>query len=323
VVSIGPGVPDDGFHEVRVIVDDLESAAHRLCDAYGYQMLWSGEAVEGAIRLLGFDPIPAREILIGDAMQGRGFLRLIAFPGLSTGVMRDGAQPWDIGGLFDLNIRPLVPIETVHAATTRAGFCAFAPITAYVFDSLAVKQVVSRDSDGVAIALIERVSPPLEGFEAVKGPTSYVFNSSQIVPSLNQARAFYGDVLGWTVVQQDEWVHPGHGRNCLGLPLDVARTRRIKVAIFHPQGAARGSVEAIEIEGEALNFSTAAPPDRGLAALRFPVSDVETFLAKCARGGCRILAPTRFRLEPYGEVLAGAAVTPWGVRLEAYQSVSD
>jgi hypothetical protein len=74
-----------------------------------------------------------------------------------------------------------------------------------------------------------------------------------------------------------------------------------------------------EVEGEGRDFTADAPPKRGLAALRFPLSDLDGFLAAAQRFGCRIVSPRRVRFEPYGAVSAGVAVTPWGARLEGYQ----
>jgi catechol 2,3-dioxygenase-like lactoylglutathione lyase family enzyme len=318
---VGSGALDDGFHEATAIVLDVDASVARLCGALGYELLWRGKASSGALDLMGLDPgVPGEEALIGDPARARGFIRLFAFPGRMSGVMRDGAQPWDIGGIFDINIRALRPIKPVHEAMTRAGFCAFAPITAFHFAGMDVKEVVDRDADGLAIALIERIAPPLTGFEAARGPASFVFNSSQIVPSLAAARAFAVDALGWTPVAEASWVHE-NGLNCMGFPPDVARTRRLKVAIFQAQGRNVGSVEFIEFEGESLDFSSAAPPDRGWAALRFPMTDVVGFIARAAAYGCTTLPPRVVTMQPYGQVKSAVAITPWGARLEAYRPV--
>jgi catechol 2,3-dioxygenase-like lactoylglutathione lyase family enzyme len=315
---IESGTIDNGFHEACAIVRDLDDSVNRLCNVLGYRLLWRGPASASALELLGIDGESAGlEALVGDPLQGRGFIRLFALPGRDSGVMRDGAQPWDAGGIFDINVYALGPIEVLHGAMIRSGFSALAPITAYLFGELSVKEVVERDSDGLVIAMIERLSPPVTGFEAVTGPASYVFNSTQTVPSFDLARAFYVDTLGWKPVQESRWTHED-GNNCLGLPRDVARVRELRVGIYQANGRNEGSVEVLEVAGEALDFSAAAPPDRGWAALRFPVADVGAFLISAAAGGCTILPSRPMMMPPYGQCDAGAAVTPWGARLEAY-----
>lgn len=315
----GSGILDDGFHEASGIVHDLDDSIARLCGVFGYSLIWRGNAARATLDLMGIPPgMDAVEALVGDPAQQRGYVRLFAFPGHDTGVMRDGGQPWDHGGIFDINIRSLGPIEPLHQAMTRAGFACFAPITAWDFGALSVKEVVERDADGLAIAMMERIAPPLEGYEHVKGKASYVFNSTQVVPSFDAARAFFVDTLGWLPVQETRWKHED-GLNCMGLPLDTARERELRVGIYQSNGRNEGSVEILEYGGEGRDFSAAAPPDRGWAALRFPVADPAHFIATAAQGGCTILPCRTITMEPYGDMEAAVAITPWGARLEVYR----
>ncbi len=310
---------DNGFDEATAIVLDIDATIARLSAVFGYRTIWQGQAAPATLELMGVDPSwLADEALVGDPAQGRGHIRLFAFPGRDTGVMRDGAQVWDSGGIFDINIRALAAIEPVHATMTRNGFCAFGPLTAWDFGPLSVKEVVSRDADGLAIAVMQRIAPPLDGHETASGDVSYVFNSTQVVPDFAAARAFYVEALGWGVVMESTFAHES-GDNCLGLPLDVARVRELKVGIYQANGLNEGSVELLEYPAESLHFADAAPPARGWAALRFPISDLDGFLTDAARGGCAIVSPRTIRMAPYGDVTAAAALTPWGVRLEAFR----
>jgi|GEM_PF-2457635 len=320
-MMITPGVANNGFHEVVYIVSNLEKVAADYHAIFGYQILWSGKPSDSLGAFLGGGVEPAAEALIGDPAQGRGFVRLIQFEA-SSPLMRDGAQPWDVGGIFDINIRPLVPIEAMYAAMLQARFNGYAPITAYNFSGMEVQEVVARGHDGVAIALIQRNNPPLEGFEHVSGPASYVFNSTQTVRSVAEAKAFYQGALGWKPVFESEWVHPGSGDNCIGLPLDIARTHPLKAGIWHPHGMNEGSVECLEVEGvEGRDYSpTCKMPNRGIAALRFPVSNLDAVLAAGVGGGATIVAPPReIDVPPYGRLRIGALTTPWKARLEFYE----
>lgn len=324
-MSLASGVADNGFHEVVFIVSNLEKVAADYQALFGFETLWTGTPAEGAAGFLGTDVEPVFEALVGDASQGRGFIRLIQFAAPSP-LMRDGAQPWDTGGIFDINIRPLVPIEGMYGAMLEAGFNGYAPITAYNFSGMEVQEVVARGHDGVAIALIQRDNPPLEGFEGVSGPASYVFNSTQTVRSVAEAKAFYEGALGWQPVYESEWVHPGAGDNCIGLPLDIARTHPLKAGIWHPQGVNEGSVECLEVEGvEGRDYvPTCQPPNRGIASLRFPVSDLDAVIAAGLAGGARLVAAPRvINLQPYGLMRMAAIVTPWNARLELYTPASD
>ena len=234
-----------------------------------------------------------------------------------TGVARDGAQPWDVGGLFDINIRCLDSIEHQHGAMTGNGFVAFAPVTQWQFGALTVKEVVHRDADGLCIAMMQRMAPPLTGYEGA-GPVSHIFNSTQVVADFAAARSFYVDALGWAPVQESNWTHED-GDNCLGLPLDVARHCAVQVGIYHPHGVMEGSVEIIGYGVEGRDFGAAGPPLRGLASLRFPLTAPEAFLERAGKGGCAVLPLRRAEIAPYGLVEIGAAITPWGARLEVFR----
>ncbi len=308
---------DNGFQEAVGIVADAGSAAAHLCKALGYAVKHRGAVPSVALELWQCQG-PAQEVLIGHPGSERGDIRLISFEGQPGGRMRDGAQAWDHGGIFDINIRALEGIEPLHHALGLAGFLSPAPITDWQFGPLFVREVIENNADGLGIALMKRISPPLVGYEGTTGPASWVFNSTQVVADFAAARAFYVDALGWQVVQESELLHKD-GRNCMGLPLGLAPGIKARVGIFQAQGRMEGSVEIIDFECGGIDFSTGAPPDRGWAALRFVVHDVAENMARAEAGGCLVSALTEYDWPPHGRVRAGMALTPWGARLEALQ----
>lgn len=310
---------DKGFQDIVVLVRDAKDTAKRLQESLGYEILASGAVDPAALELLGADPSwKADEILIGDPAQGRGYIRLIDFPQQDLPLGRDGAQPWDTGGIFDFNIRTLRSIEDVHGQMTRRSFVGYTPITHWQFGPLDVKEVVLRDGDGLCIALMQRLAPPLTGFDAVTGSVSYVFNSTQVVPDFKAARSFYVDVLGWQVVQESI-MQQDTGENCVGLPFDVARETKIEIGIYHPLGAMEGSVEIISFDLEGRDYNRAPVPARGIASVRFPVSNPAEILGRAKQAGCDTYDMRAVHVAPYGVVEMGALVTAWGARLEFYK----
>ena len=308
---------DNGFQEAVGLVADADATATRLCAVLGYTVRHAGLVPAGALALMGLPAeAKAREVLIAQPNADRGNIRLVSLAGDTSGIMRDGAQAWDAGGIFDINIRALAGIEPLHHALGRAGFTAHAPVTTWDFGAVGVREVVESDGDGLCIALMERVHPPLTGYEHIVGPASWVFNSTQTVADFDGARAFYAEALGWQIVQESAWTH-ADGANCMGLPVGLAPQIPVRVAIFHPHGRMEGSVEIIAFGCAGLDFSHAAPPQRGWAALRFAVSDLHDFAARAKAGGCQVSDPQTFGWAPHGPVQAIAAVTPWGARLEA------
>ncbi|MBC2669874.1 VOC family protein [Novosphingobium piscinae] len=312
---------DNGFAEAVAIVADVDASTARLCAATGFARRGPGGAVPaGALALLGLDEgTGGREVLLGHPDSARGAIRLIQLDGPTAPRLRDGAQAWDSGGIFDINLRALPSIEALHARFAAQGFLARAPITDWDFGPLAVREVVEDDADGLAIALMERVRPPLAGYEGLRGPASWVFNSTQVVADFDLARRFYTKTLGWQVVQETEGMaaQPG-GRNCMGLPLGLAADLPMRIGIYHPAGRMEGSVEIIAFGCPTLDFADRAPPLRGWAALRFPVRDLAAVLRRL--DGQRVIGPVAFDCAPHGRVQAAAVVTPWGARLEFLQA---
>jgi catechol 2,3-dioxygenase-like lactoylglutathione lyase family enzyme len=314
---------DNGFQEVVGLVVDARASAARLCAATGFVERHVGPVASGALVLLGIGERSGHEVLIGHPQVERGAIRLITLDGDPGGVMRDGAQAWDSGGLFDINLRALGSIEVLHRNLTTQGFAAASPITDWDFGPLSVREVVSRDGDGLCIALMERVRPSLTGYEGLFGPASWVFNATQVVSDFGAARRFYVEALGWQVVQETEGTAAlmPDGRNCMGLPRGLAGDVAMRIGIYHPQGWMEGSVEIIAFGCGGHDFSAAAPPDRGWASVRFVVSDLGAFVTAAGGGGCAVVGPVDVEWAPHGRARAAAVITPWGARLEAFELV--
>lgn len=183
---------------------------------------------------------------------------------------------------------------------------------------MAVREVVENDADGLCIALMQRVTPPLQGYEGIGGNASWVFNSTQVVADFAQARALFVDHLGWVPVQETEgFAGNAGGVNCMGLPLSLAEQIPMQIGIYQAQGRMEGSVEIISFGLRGHDFSAARAPLRGWAALRFAVSDIDGFAAAMAAGGCEIVFAEKVEWAPHGPAELVSAITPWGARLEA------
>lgn len=311
---------NNGFQEVVGIVADLGASVRTLCAALGFEVRHKGEVPQEALALWGLSGRTARETLIGHPDSPRGAIRLIQFDGAPASRMRDGAQAWDTGGIFDINIRALQDIEPLHQAMGLSGFLSPAPIVDWDFGPLSVREVVENNADGLAIALMQRVAPPLAGYEAIGGNASWVFNSTQIVPDFDAARALYCDALGWKPVQESVQVHED-GKNCMGLPLGLAPGVTARIGIYQAQGQMQGSTEIIAFDCGGHDFSAADAPGRGWAALRFPVSDLAAFQERTRSGGCVLGDVLEFDWHPHGGVRAVSARTPWGARLEGLELI--
>lgn len=309
---------NNGFEEAVGIVADCQASAQRLCRALDYQIVHDGILPMAAGQLLGLGREAAQEVLIANPDASRGAIRLVTPEGAPGPLMRDGAQAWDSGGIFDINIRALTGIDALHSSLGAAGFRAHAPIVDWDFGALSVREVVETDADGLCIALMQRVHPPLIGYADIGGNASWVFNSTQVVPDFDAARALFVDHLGWRPVQETEGpAGTVGGANCMGLPVGMAGDIRMRIGIYHPQGRMEGSIEIISYDCGGLDFSAARAPQRGWAAVRLPVTDLTAFAAAMTNAHCEVSDTVRFDWAPHGEVEALAATTPWGARFEA------
>ena len=306
---------DNGYDELIAIVADVDASAERLCQIMGYVVEHRAAADPGLLSLHELDPARGwREIIIGQPQCDRGRIRLWQSVGETAPVRRMGAQAWDVGGLFDVSLRSLGPIDELLAAFCRNGFSAMAPVADFNMGGLDVREALVRDGDSLCFAMAERVSPPLTGWDHVKGPVSNPFNSVITVDNLDEARRFFVDGLGWTALVDTALVHEG-GRNVMGLPLDVARNRQVALAIIQQQGRMEGSIELIAYPCEGHDFRHDQPHWRGLASLTFPVSDLDVVLARAEAAGGRIIEPQAVNRGPFGSGKAGAVITPWAARL--------
>lgn len=310
---------DNGYEEMVAIVGDAAATSDRLCRILGYAELLRRPSCPGFLDLHELDPAKGwTEILIGQPQCVRGRIRLLQCEGPAAPVRRMGAQPWDVGGLFDVSLRSIGPIDDLLAAFCQDGFSAFAPVADFDMAGLQVREALVHDGDGLTFAMAERVSPPLQGWDHVKGPASNPFNSVITVENLDQALSFFVDALGWSALVNTSLVHE-NGRNVMGLPLDLARTKPVRLAIVQQQGQMEGSVELIEYPCEPIDFRSDQPHWRGLASLCFPVSDLADILARAEAAGCRVLLVDEVDWAPHGTAKAGAVVTPWAARLNFLQ----
>jgi catechol 2,3-dioxygenase-like lactoylglutathione lyase family enzyme len=312
-----------GFDEAVLIVRD--ERVHLDC--------WLGQGAwelrhEGAVdpRLLqawGRPGATGREWLLAHPDCKVGRVRLMKLEGAAPQTdIRQDDQCWDTGGIFDLNVRVLGlarQAEHMRALRWQAG----APPIGWDFGALKVREWLVRGPDNVRLALIERVAPPLTGFDHIR-EFSQVFNSSQIVRDMESAVAFYCDLLGFQLVTQYAVPQFPPGPNLFGIPPGVSDRIGLSLVILHPQGKSEGSIELVTNPGaQGRDLSAdAGPPHYGMAALRFPVRDIKAFAEQLTRLGHEPAMPlTRLNLAPLGPVHMLALRSPDGAWLEFVESI--
>ena len=310
-----------GYQEVVLSVSDLNGYVRFFREVAGYRVVHDGPSEPGWSRLWQL-PLDSRwdEVLLGNPGTSRGYVRLIRFQGLPQLQIRSNAQSWDTGGWFDANIR-ILDMESKFRQLQARNWQSVSDPVQFSFGPFVVKEWLARGPDGVVLAMIERVQPPLEGWPQLR-EFSRFFNATQIVSDIGDARRFYVDQLGFQVYLESHRASAEPGPNVLGLPHNLSSEIRRHVYIVHPEGSNEGSVELLSYDGATgADFSgRAVPPNLGILMLRFPVRDMPGFIDFLGSRGVVVESgPVSLALPPYGRAQVLSLPGPDGALLEFYQ----
>jgi catechol 2,3-dioxygenase-like lactoylglutathione lyase family enzyme len=311
----------EGFKEVVLSVTDLEAVSRLFQEVAGWEIIHRGLAGPDQAAFWELDADQEiHEIVLANPGAERGFLRLVEFPGARQRQIRSSAQTWDTGGHFDFNVR----VKDIHRKFDQLrerGWQFYSDPIQFHFGPFTVWEVLAKGPDGLVIAMVERVQPPLEGWPNLR-ELSRIFNATQIVRDFDRSREFFEQQLGFKVYLEHVGPSKEPGPTVLGLPHNLATEVTRKVVILSPDGSNEGSVELLAFEGiTGADFSpNASPPNLGILTLRFPVADLDSYTAEIgARGVTPIVGPADVTIAPYGPVTIMAVRAPEGALIEFYQ----
>lgn len=312
----------DGYREAVFHVSDLESQLDFFRSVAGWQVLSEGAVAPELLRAYGLDrTVTAREAVVGNPGTERGFVRLVQLSGVEQQQIRSNAQSWDTGGFFDVNSR-VADMERKFAQFQARHWQAPSDPVQFSFGPFVVKEWLTRGPDGIVLALIERVQPPLTGWPHLE-EMSRLFNATQVVADAKSAKRFYIDKLGFKVYLEHVAASEAPEQNVLGLPHNMAAEVPREVYILHPEGTNEGSIEVLGFDGATgRDFSgRVTPANLGIFTLRFPVADMDGFAAYLAGQDIDFsIEPSMFELPPYGRVNLVAIRGPGGVWLEFFET---
>ena len=310
-----------GFTETLFIVSDAKAAAQFYKDVAGWEVR-STDKVDDNLKLLWQLPTSAsiKQIVMANKGENRGYVRLIEIAGVEQQLIRSNTQSWDVGGIFDVNVR-VKDMDAKSQQMQKLGWTASTDPVQFSFGPFVVKEWIVKNADGIAFAIIERIKPELEGWPNVK-EFSRVFNSTQVVADIETSLNFYRDVLGFKTYLEHKGASKTAEPNVLGLPHNIATEVVRSVYILHPDGINEGSVEILQFHGATgRNVSDLAkPPNLGIAMLRFPVDNLDKLETHLRSNDINIVSKQKLRLPPYGLVDILAIRTPDNTWLEFYQN---
>ena len=316
---------EDGYREAVFSVSDLELHRRFYEKVAGWQVLARDPTPRALLDAYELEAsVHAEEIVLGCPGTDRGFIRLIQFDGAPQRQIRSNARSWDTGGFYDVNVR-VVDMATKFRDFQRHHWQGETDPLEFTFGPFVIQEWLARGPDGIVIALVQRISPPLEGapeFEEV-GP---LFNATQIVADLDAAKRFYVETLGFKTYFDDVWLSEEPEPTVLGMPPELATTVPRKVTIVHPHGTNSGSLELLEFDGitGVDCASHAMPPNLGILTLRYPLRALDDFLVHLEHSRVEILfGPVVVEMPPYGAVRLLGIRGPGGVLLECFEELAD
>ena len=312
----------NGFTESVFIVTDINARRDFFMQHAGWEVR-STDAVSPELKALWQLPDNAQlqQVLLANKGEDRGYVRLIQIDGVSQQPIRANTQSWDVGGIFDVNVR-VKDLQQKHQQLQQAGWRGNSDPVSFTFGPFEVTEWITTGFNGITFAMIERLKPELEGWPNLT-KMSRVFNSTQIVENIETSLAFYQDVLGFQVYLEHKGASDEAGPNVLGLPFNLTTDIERSVYILHPQKKNEGSIELLQFHGaQGKNVSAlASPPNLGIVTLRFPVDNLMNLRAHLIKHNVDIISQSRMILPPYGDVELLAIRTPDNTWLEFYQEL--
>jgi len=312
-----------GFHEVVFSVRDLSATSSFYREISGWEEVVQSKLPQEQLNFWAIDQKGhGQQCLLTCPGVGTGHMRLVQFDGVDQRVIRSNSQSWDVGGIYDIDLRSK-DLDATYQQLVAKGWSGYSDPQTYEFDVFHVQEVLMKGPDDVVLAIIQRFQPPLEGYPHMRS-LSHVFNSSQIVSDMEASKAFYMDILGFQLYKDMNLQGTDDDENLFGMPQNLYDKIERKICILHPQGTNQGSVELLELKGaEGRDFSAFAnPPNLGILLLRFPVRGIQQLRDHLLRNEVIITRDIQeLDISPYGKCQCLAIQTPDGAWLEFIESL--
>lgn len=266
--------------------------------------------------------VTGTEVLLFNPGDTKGWVRLVTLRGANSVPIRPAAQAWDPGGWFSLMTRSRDATAIYNKAIAR-GWTAYNSPQQFSFGGVALKNVVIRGPDGVNVAIYERLSPKLEGWETITG-ISRVFNVMTMVKDFEAERKFFQDGLGfgaWFVGNYEDQVPVATN---FGLPVNLSTSIPRRSGILWESQGEDGRVEIMRFVAlEGVDQSPRANfANLGIVSIRIPVANLAAWSARARTSGIVVnTSATPVRLPPYGMVRHAWVQSPGGEIVEAFEVV--
>lgn len=264
----------------------------------------------------------ADEVLVQSDNYPSGQLRLMQFIDVEQEVIRSSQQPWDVGGIMDINLR-VHEVSENFEKLREMGWHGLSDPMLQVMGPFKLYDILMRGYDDVIVAFTHRLEPPMELTAKINLPT-HVYKTSLTVSDLEASKTFFVDKLGCKVLTEYAVVKDKPQENMFGLPFNLADKVTCKAIILSIHGGTDVDFQIIEFDGVSGKNHTpkAKPPNKGFLMYRVEVKNVTKYLEYVKGNGCDIHNPlTKQKIEPYGEVNLFSVLSPDGAWFEFFETI--
>lgn len=255
----------------------------------------------------------ANEILIQSNKVDNGQIRLIAFNGVEQKCIRSSQQPWDTGGIMDINLR-VHEVSKSFEKLREMGFHGLSDPLLQTMGPFKLYDILMRGYDDTIIAFTHRLQPPMDLPAKINLPT-HVYKTSITVKNLEEAKSFYVDVLGCTVLTEYQVKKDSPQENMFGLPFNLADKVTCHAVILSIHGGKDTDFQIVYFEGvQGKDHSQyACMPNKGFVSYRVEVNNLTNYYDSVKEKISRISSISNYLIEPYGRVKLFSVTSPNGV----------
>lgn len=268
------------------------------------------------------ETIDVDEVLIQSDSYHSGQLRLMQFHDVPQETIRSSQQPWDVGGIMDINLRVHEVAENFEKLR-EMGWHGLSDPMLQVMGPFKLYDILMRGYDDVIIAFTHRLEPPMELKSPINLPT-HVYKTSLTVKDLEESKSFFVDKLGCKVLTEYEVVKDKPQENMFGLPHNLADKVTCKAVILSIHGGTDIDFQIVEFDGVVGKDHSAKvkPPNKGFLMHRVELKNIIAYLNFVIDNGCEIHKQlTKQKIEPYGDVNCFSIVSPDGAWFEFFEII--
>ncbi len=304
------------IQEFVVIVSDLDQVLPAFRDVLKWKVKLEGPIDRTVLNAWGLSTkLEGREVLLGNDASDYGFVRLVELSDVDQQLIRPGARWWDTGGTLNINVL-VKDLQATVDGLRALGWYARAFPEEYIYPgNVRGSSMIMIGPDDLMLSFQERRSPPLTGWPDFDGAT-HIEVGYEMAPDVRAWTAFYRDVVGFEV--RDISTRGGSegpiGPNDFGLPHNSTGLDLSELGGARPFDGEQLLGVRAQLQATGYDFSDrAAPPNKGIAAIRLPVGDVDALADRIMEADIPLAAERQIvDLAPYGQVKLLAVRNPGG-----------